>query len=76
MPAQVVAVDDRLPGRGAQVRQDCGIELLSVMVTGDALTDGYLLSQAIAPGGTSGTTPDGWDPTVPAVFASRLASVG
>ncbi|RLK49443.1 SPFH domain-containing protein [Microbacterium telephonicum] len=30
-----------------QVRAACGIELLSVVVTGDALTDGYLLAEAI-----------------------------
>ena len=31
----------------ARVRAACGIELLSVVITGDALTDGYLLSEAI-----------------------------
>jgi hypothetical protein len=31
------------------VRRECGVELLRVIVTGDALTDGYLLSQAVAP---------------------------
>lgn len=31
-----------------RVRQACGIELISVVITGDALTDGYLLSDAIA----------------------------
>ena len=30
------------------VRTACGIELLSVVITGDALTDGYLLADAIA----------------------------
>lgn len=30
-----------------RVRAACGIELLSVVITGDALTDGYLLSEAI-----------------------------
>ena len=55
-----------------RVRVDCGIELLSVVVTGDALTDGYLLSKAISP-----RVPDGepWD-AAPAVFANRLTSVG
>ena len=32
-----------------RVQVDCGIELLGVVVTGDALTDGYLLSKAISP---------------------------
>ncbi|MBF9337128.1 hypothetical protein G3N30_13170 [Microbacterium lacticum] len=31
-----------------RVRAACGIELLSVVITGDALTDGYLLSEAIS----------------------------
>lgn len=31
-----------------RVREACGIELLSVVITGDALTDGYLLADAIA----------------------------
>lgn len=57
-----------------RVRTECGIELLSVILTGDALTDGYLLSQAM----TSGA-PDplrsSWD-SAPAVFANRLTSVG
>ena len=30
-----------------RVRAACGIELLSAVITGDALTDGYLLSEAI-----------------------------
>lgn len=30
------------------VRRACGIELLSVVITGDALTDGYLLSTALS----------------------------
>jgi len=30
-----------------RVRAECGIELLRVMVTGDALTDGYLLATAL-----------------------------
>jgi hypothetical protein len=56
------------------VRADCGIELLSVVVTGDALTDGYLLSKAISP---SLPDPGGdqWG-SVPAVLANRLTSVG
>lgn len=32
---------------GARVQQACGVEILTVMITGDALTDGYLLSQAL-----------------------------
>lgn len=39
-PAVVDACRDR-------VRTECGIELLRVMVTGDALTDGYLLATAL-----------------------------
>lgn len=31
-----------------RVRTHCGIELLSVVITGDALTDGYLLAEAIS----------------------------
>lgn len=30
-----------------EVRRACGVELVRVMVTGDALTDGYLLSEAL-----------------------------
>lgn len=30
-----------------EVRRACGVELVRVMVTGDALTDGYLLSEAM-----------------------------
>ena len=32
----------------SRVREACGIELLSVVITGDALTDGYLLADAIS----------------------------
>jgi hypothetical protein len=31
----------------AKVIEACGVELVDVMITGDALTDGYLLSQAL-----------------------------
>lgn len=54
-----------------RVRTECGIELLSVILTGDALTDGYLLSQAIS----AGSSDPRWDPSG-AVFASSLTSVG
>jgi len=54
----------------AQVREDCGIELISVIVTGDALTDGFLLSEALTAGGPIG----GWD-AASAVFAQRLTTV-
>ena len=57
-----------------RVRTECGIELLSVLVTGDALTDGYLLSQAISPS-VAGPAGEGWN-AAPAVLASRLTSVG
>jgi hypothetical protein len=57
-----------------RVRHECGIELLRVMVTGDALTDGWLLSEAIR------RSPDdaphqAWEATAP-VLAHRLTSVG
>ncbi|GAB3601900.1 SPFH domain-containing protein [Microbacterium aureliae] len=55
------------------VRRECGIELLAVMVTGDALTDGYLLSQALR-GGPVGPQ-DSWD-AASAVYAARLSPVG
>jgi hypothetical protein len=55
------------------VRTDCGIELLRVIVTGDALTDGYLLSQAIAP---QPPDPDGTDwGAAASVLATRFSSV-
>lgn len=45
----------------AHVRASCGIELLSVVITGDALTDGYLLADAIAARGVdSSPEPDAW----------------
>ena len=54
-----------------RVREDCGIELLGIVVTGDALTDGYLLSTAIAP-----RSPDAeWD-AASAVLAARLTVIG
>ncbi len=31
----------------ARVREACGVDLVAVLITGDALTDGYLLSQAL-----------------------------
>lgn len=63
-PRVVAACADR-------VRAECGIELLGVMVTGDALTDGYLLSTAIAP-----RDPDGqWD-AASDLLAARLSVVG
>ncbi|KAF2412012.1 hypothetical protein B1729_17390 [Microbacterium sp. B35-04] len=55
------------------VRTDCGIELLRVIVTGDALTDGYLLSQAITPRRTDATSPE-WDAAA-SVLATRFSSV-
>jgi hypothetical protein len=56
------------------VRRKCGIELLSVVVTGDALTDGYLLSQAMASAARGGED-RAWD-AASAVLASRRATVG
>lgn len=56
------------------VRRECGIELLSVVVTGDALTDGYLLSQAMATAARGGQD-RAWD-AASAVLSSRLTTVG
>jgi hypothetical protein len=55
------------------VRTDCGIELLRVIVTGDALTDGYLLSQAITPRPNDPNSPE-WDAAA-SVLATRFSSV-
>ena len=55
------------------VRTDCGIELLRVIVTGDALTDGYLLSQAIMPRANDANPPE-WDAAA-SVLATRFSSV-
>jgi hypothetical protein len=55
------------------VRTDCGIELLRVIVTGDALTDGYLLSQAITPRPNDANPPE-WDAAA-SVLATRFSSV-
>lgn len=51
-PAVVAACADR-------VRAACGIELLSVVITGDALTDGCLLADAIA-GRSTEPADDAW----------------
>lgn len=41
-------IDTRVIAASAEeVRRACGVELVRVMVTGDALTDGYLLSTAL-----------------------------
>jgi len=52
-----------------RVREACGIELLSVVITGDALTDGYLLSEAIMQQ-ASDRAPD----AVPHLWASAVAA--
>ena len=65
-PRIVAACADR-------VREDCGIELIRVIVTGDALTDGYLLSQAVA---RATPDPSGSRDGSATVFAHRLTSVG
>ncbi|MGB4778033.1 MAG: SPFH domain-containing protein [Microbacterium sp.] len=52
------------------VRAACGIELLSVVITGDALTDGYLLSEAIA-GTDTGTRPE----AIPHSWAGAVAAL-
>jgi hypothetical protein len=56
------------------VRRACGIELISVTVTGDALTDGYLLSGAMSQAGR--TASDDWMLGAPALLATRLAPTG
>lgn len=53
-----------------RVRRACGIELLSVVITGDALTDGYLLSEALTARGDG----DGANSRVGAVTALRTVS--
>lgn len=59
------AVLDACAGK---VRAACGIELLSVVITGDALTDGYLLSEAISRrDGDPGTDHAGWAGAVTAL---------
>lgn len=55
------------------VRRECGVELLRVIVTGDALTDGYLLSQAVAPL-APGPARSEWGAAA-AMLADRLSSV-
>ncbi|WP_448257372.1 SPFH domain-containing protein [Microbacterium aurum] len=52
-----------------RVREACGIELLSVVITGDALTDGYLLADAITRQ-ASDRAPD----AVPHLWASAVAA--
>ena len=63
MTIRVAACADR-------VRRACGIELLSVVITGDALTDGYLLSEALTARGDG----DGANSRVGAVTALRTVS--
>ncbi|GAA1654370.1 SPFH domain-containing protein [Microbacterium flavum] len=57
-----------------RVREACGIELLSVVITGDALTDGYLLADAIAGRSTAGdeltALPADWGAAVSRVRAA------
>ncbi|MBZ6372110.1 MAG: SPFH domain-containing protein [Microbacterium hominis] len=52
-----------------RVREACGIELLSVVITGDALTDGYLLADAITRQAT-----DRAPEAVPQLWASAVAA--
>lgn len=65
-PLIVAACADR-------VRTDCGIELVSVRVTGDALTDGYLLSEALS---ATSAVADPRSPAVDGVLAGRLTALG
>ncbi|MDY0909731.1 hypothetical protein [Microbacterium sp. CFBP9034] len=55
------------------VRSSCGIELVAVTVTGDALTDGYLLSEALAAASARADSPGAAAATI---VASRLSAVG
>nr|WP_275445069.1 SPFH domain-containing protein [Microbacterium aurum] len=52
-----------------RVREACGIELLSVVITGDALTDGYLLADAI-----TRQAADRAPEAVPHLWASAVAA--
>lgn len=58
------------------VRAGCGVELLRVSVTGDALTDGYLLSAALTSAAGPHTVPEDWALAAPAVLANRLIPAG
>lgn len=58
------------------VRRGCGIELLSVTVTGDALTDGYLLSGALTAAAGTGPGTDDWALGASAMLANRLTPAG
>lgn len=57
-----------------QVRRGCGIELIGVSVTGDALTDGYLLSEALRAAAGSMSVEDWTTINASAVLAGRLSS--
>jgi hypothetical protein len=54
------------------VRESCGIELLRVVVTGDALTDGYLLSESLR--SATGATEE-WMPAAATAISARFAQV-
>ncbi len=55
-----------------RVRTACGIELLSVVITGDALTDGYLLATAFS-GAAVGPADDLTTARATAVLSAHLA---
>jgi hypothetical protein len=55
VPGEALPENDALGRRvldacAATALRDCGVEIVRVMITGDALTDGYLLSQALRAG--------------------------
>lgn len=69
LPENAVLSASLIDACADRVRAACGIELLSVVITGDALTDGYLLSEAItARGGAAGdVAEDAWAGAVTAL---------
>lgn len=63
LPANAALSASVLAACADRVRAACGIELLSVVITGDATTDGYLLAEAIAgrpPAESAAIDADAW----------------
>lgn len=73
LPANHELSPELVSACASEVREQCGVELLAVLVTGDALTDGFLLSQALR--SPDPTAHERWD-AASAVYADRLTSVG
>lgn len=69
LPENAVLSASLVDASAERVRAACGIELLSVVITGDALTDGYLLSEAITARGAaaSDVAEDAWAGAVTAL---------